>query len=279
MTRGDTCRMAREMLERGDLAEAEAAFGRAVDHGHAPTEALRGRAACRARREDWGAAADDLERALKAETGEPSPLDVEHARVLRLASSLPAEQAARLVKDFGFEAMEKAVSLRVAGAILTLDDVASRAATLAERKYAPAPLEPLRNYLSAKIPGRLYRVPPLQALSPIDIWPRCEKWVFCGLGAADVLHEAMTGHDASSEPAAVPKPPYARGTEIHQLAERCPVNWPFVHHALLVMAYDLAQELADAFPAIGPELPAVRDGAVKPLVFLGFGIGLESQGM
>jgi hypothetical protein len=279
MSGRDWCRQARDLLESGDLDAAEAAFGKVVDLGHSPVEALRGRAACRIRREEWGSAADDLERALKSETGEPSPLDVEHARVLRLASSLPADQASRTMKDFGFEAMEKAVSLRVAGAVLTLDDVASRAATLAERKYAPAPLEHLRNYLSAKIPGRLYRVPPLQALSPMDVWPRCEKWVFCGLGAADVLHEAMTGHDASSEPAAVPKPPYARGTEAHQLAERCPVNWPFVHHALLVMAYDLAQDLADAFPAIGAELPAVRDGAVKPLVFLGFGIGLESQGM
>jgi hypothetical protein len=141
------------------------------------------------------------------------------------------------------------------------------------------PFEVLNAAFPAAVSSRLYRVPSLAALPAMDMWARCEWWVFHGLGAADAVHELVSGEDLSKEDPQVPEPPYQRGTDPGTLAERCPVDWAFVHHALLVMAHDLAEELADEPPQVKPELPAIRDAAVKPLVYLGFGIGLEAQGI
>lgn len=175
--------------------------------------------------------------------------------------------------------MAASVSLRLAGRFVSIDDLISRSVTLAADKYSASPPEVLKGYLAAKIPARLYRVPALQALPAMDTWARCEWWVYHGLGAADAVHELVSGTDESKTEPNLPAPPYRQGTEPHYLAVRCPVPWAFVHHALLVMAYDLAEELADEQPQVRTELPAIRDAAVKPLLYLGFGIGLESQGV
>lgn len=279
MSRETEIRRGREALAQGDAAAAEKALSGAIDGGSATPEALKARATARARLGQWGAAADDFERLFRADPGEASPLELEYVRVLRLAQSLPDDRARRTVEEFGYEKLSAAVVLSRGVLSWSLDDFTTRAARIAADKYASAPPENLKHYLAAKIPGRLYRAPALQTLPAMDAWARCEWWVHHGLGAADAVHEAATGDNALGHPAAIPDPPYRSGTEPAELAKRCPLDWSFVHHALVVMAYDLADDLADEQPALRPELPAIRDAAVKPLVFLGFGIGLESQGI
>lgn len=206
-------------------------------------------------------------------------LEREHARVLRLAQSLEPALAARTVQEFAYEALSAAVSLSVGGRSLGLDGFVERAGALAAEKYGASLPAAIQEYLGARIPGRLYRVPALQTLPAMDAWARCEWWALHGLAAADVVHELATGTDAMADAPDAARPAGHRGVEPHILAQRSPVSWPFVHHALLVLAYDLADELADEHDALRPELPAIRDSVVKPLLFLGFGIGLEAQGV
>lgn len=270
---------AQDALSRGDFAGAEKLLSQCLATGGASSDVFRSRAACRVRLGHFGPAADDFESLFRLAPQDVSPLELEYARTLRLAQSLPTPDAARLVSEFSFEEMERAISIRRGETFMSIDDFITRASNLAADKYSAAPPEVLKSYLAAKIPGRLYRVPVLAQLPAVDTWARCEWWVFHGLGAADVVNEIISGQDLSAEEVSVAKPPYAKGTDPGVLAERCPLDWPFVHHALIVMAYDLAEELADESADVRAELPAVRDAVVKPLVYLGFGIGLETQGI
>lgn len=279
MSRETEIRRGKEALAQGDPAAAERALSAAIDGGSALPEALKARAAARAQLLDWAGAADDLERLLKTAPDEASPIELEYIRVLRLAASLPAPQARRAVEEFGYEKLSQAVLLTRGARSWSLDDFVTRSAKIGEEKYAAAPPENLKHYLAAKIPGRLYRAPALQALPSMDAWARCEWWVHHGLGAADAAHEAATGDDALATPPVLPDPPFRNSSDPFDLAKRCPVDWAFVHHALLVMVYDLAEELAHEQAELRADLPAIRDAAVKPLVYLGFGIGLESQGI
>jgi hypothetical protein len=279
MSRETEIRRGREALAQGDPAAAEKALTGAIEAGSATPEALKARASAREKLGNWGGAAEDLEAFLKADPDEASPLELEYIRVLRLAQSLPDDRARRAVEEFGYEKLSRAVGLSCRTRSFSLDDFATRAARIGEEKYAAAPPENLKHYLAAKIPGRLYRAPALQALPAMDAWARCEWWVHHGLGAADAAHEAATGNDTLAEAPALPNPPYRHGSDPADLAGRCPVDWAFVHHALIVMAYELANELADEQAQLRPELPGIRDAAVKPLIYLGFGIGLESQGI
>jgi hypothetical protein len=279
MSRDTEIRRAKDQLARGDAAGAERALSASLDSGSAPADALKARAMARAGQGNWGGAAEDLERMLKAAPDEASPLELEYIRVLHLAQSLPEEQAKRAVAAFGYDKLSAGVVLTCRNKSYSIDDFATRSAKIATEKYAAAPPENLKHYLAAKIPGRLYRAPALQTLPAMDAWARCEWWVHHGLGAADVAHEAVTGDDALATAPALPDPPFRNGSDPSELAKRCPVDWAFVHHSLIVMAYDLAEELADEQPQLRPELPGIRDAAVKPLVYLGFGIGLESQGI
>jgi hypothetical protein len=279
MSRETEIRRAKDALARGDATDAERQLDAILREGPDAADALRSRASARVRVGNWGGAADDLERMFRAAPAEATPVDVEYARVLRLAQSLPPDKAVQLVADFDYGKLADAVSLTRAGRTWSLEDFASRAASIASEKYAPAEIEHLKQYVAAKIPGRLYRVPALQTLPAMDAWSHCEWWVHHGLGAADAVHEIATGEDVLGEAAEVPPAPYRAGFEAADLAKRCPVEWAFVHHALIVMAYDLAEELADEAPQLRPELPAVRDAVVKPLLYMGFGIGLEGQGI
>lgn len=278
MSRETEIRRGKDALQRGDPAEAERTLTAIIERGAAP-EAHKARAAARAKMGNWGGAADDMEKWLKGAPDEASPLELEYIRVLGLAQSLPEDQARRAVEAFGYEKLANAVVLTCRSRSYSLDDFVTRAGQIGGDKYAAHPPENLKHYLSAKIPGRLYRAPALQALATLEAWTRCEWWVHHGLGAADAVHEAATGDDAMEGSAKLPNPPFRHGSDPLDLAERCPVDWAFVHHALLVMAYDLADDLADEQPQIRAELPSIRDAAVKPLVYLGFGIGLESQGI
>ncbi len=279
MSRETEIRRGREALAQGDAAAAERALSAAIDGGSAVPEALKARATARARLLNWSGAADDLERLIMSAPDESSPVELEYVRVLRLASSLPDAQARRAVDDFGYEKLSQAVLLTRGTRSWSLDDFVARSSKIGEEKYAAAPPENLKHYLAAKIPGRLYRAPALQALPAMDAWARCEWWVHHGLGAADAAHEAATGDDALATPPILPDPPFRFSADPADLGKRCPVDWGFVHHALIVMVYDLAEELAHEQAELRADLPAIRDAAVKPLVYLGFGIGLESQGI
>ncbi|MEK7468951.1 MAG: hypothetical protein AAB074_16370 [Planctomycetota bacterium] len=279
MSRDTEIRRAKDQLAKGDAAGAERALSASLASGGAAADALKARAMARAGQGNWGGAAEDLERVLKAAPDEASPLEIEYIRVLHLAQSLPEDQARRAVESFSYEKLAASVLLSCRDRSYSIDDFATRSVKIATEKYAAAPPENLKHYLSAKIPGRLYRAPALQSLPAMDAWARCEWWVHHGLGAADVVHEAVTGDNALAAQPALPNPPFRYGSDPADLGKRCPVDWGFVHHALLVMVYDLADELAEEQAQLRTEMPGIRDAAVKPLVYLGFGIGLESQGI
>ncbi|MFH0799002.1 MAG: hypothetical protein V2A66_02330 [Pseudomonadota bacterium] len=277
------CLMSKKMLfqrgmkemDMGQLEESCTIFKRLItaENPH-KTDAHWNLAVCLLKQECFGRSAEQYRLFCSRVPRKATTELLEFIKVLETATELPQEEGNLLVLNHKELIKEQTFLLKLGNKQVDrktfLDRVQTTLETFAEQEETFAEI---RKSFASKIPLRVYSIPQLENLDPIDTFTFCDVFIQHGVATALVLMECC-----DKKLQRIKLPPYQHTfTGEAEMSKRCPANWHFVASVLDAIIYDLANQFASQKTGLDQStLETIKERMIKEFVYDGFSIGLES---
>jgi len=267
-------------MDAGNFKEACNQFSKAVENeNNFKTDAHYNLAICFWKRKYYGLAADHYHIFCTRQPADITPKLLEFIEVLRKADKLPPEEGERLFQNYRNKSIEQQSILKVGNRQISIDDFLDKVDDLIHERFFKEKdlldgiMKSIMKSFSAEVPMRVYGIPGLENSDPSDAFVFCEAFTLHGIAVAFVFLESI-----GKGPMILKKSPYEKPFEEADLAKRCMDKWLFIETALGQIIDMLANHFVSKKPWTVNSIDSIKGVLIKPFVYEGFSIGLESGG-